>query len=48
MNYFAGEQFVLWLHSIPQGSGAHDTEADVLVPVVGVVVVPVRRKSVLG
>ena len=32
---------------IPQGSGADNTEADIVVPVVGVVVVPIRRTQVL-
>jgi len=27
---------------IPQGSGADETEADIVVPVVGIVVVPIR------
>jgi len=39
-NVFAGERFVLRL-SKPQGSGAHQPKADVVVPVRRVVVVPI-------
>ena len=46
-NLFAGKRFVLRLSSIPQGSGAHQPEANIVVPVVRVVVVPIGRTRVL-
>jgi hypothetical protein len=45
---FTGKQFVLQLHCTPQGSGAHQPEAKIVVPVVGIVVVTNRRLSVLS
>ena len=45
--YRTGKRFVLRLTSTPQGSRAHNTEADIVVPVVRVVVVvPVNGTSV--
>jgi hypothetical protein len=46
-NAFAGKRFVLRLCNIPQGSGAHQPETYVVVPVVRVVVVPVVRVVVV-
>jgi len=44
MQLLAGKRFVLRLHRIPQGSGApHHPKAYVVVPVVRVVVIPIRR-----
>jgi len=38
---FAGKRFVLRLTCISQNSRAHKPKADIVVPVVGIVVVPI-------
>jgi len=43
----AGKRFVMRLLYIPHGSETHQPEADIIVPVVGIVVVPIRRTKVL-